>query len=160
MTTPLFWVLMMSWFGWGLRMEIFWFSPSISLKQVGEQSLSLHSTEWNSWVLVRASFFALGATWAKILAWDELRRRGWRMPNRCYVCKAEEEMGDHILLHCPKVSILWQLVFALFHVQWVMHSSVREVLLSWSGFLVSQKRKKAWKVVPLCKFLVYLEGKK
>ena len=38
------------------------------------------------------------------------------MPNRCYMCKAEEETGDNILLHCPKSSILWQLVFALFHV--------------------------------------------
>ena len=24
------------------------------------------------------------------------------MPNRCYMCKEEEEMSDHILLHCPK----------------------------------------------------------
>ena len=71
------------------------------------------------------------------------------MPNRCYMCKAEGEIGENIFLHCLKVTILWQLIFALFHVQWVMHSSVREVLLSWSGFLVGKKRKEAWKVAPL-----------
>ena len=111
-----------------------------------------HSIVQNSQVPVRTSFFAWKATWAKILIKDQLRRRGWRMSNRCYMCKAREEAEDHILLHCPKASILWQLVFALFHVQWVMHSFVRGVLLSWNSFSVGKKRKKAWKVGPLCIF--------
>ena len=55
-----------------------------------------YDTVWNSWVPIRASFFfAREATWAKILTQDQLRRRGWKMPNRCYMCKAEEETGDH-----------------------------------------------------------------
>ena len=118
-----------------------------------------YDTVWNSWVPIRASFFfAREATWAKILTQDQLRRRGWKMPNRCYMCKAEEETGDHLLLHCSKVSTLWQLAFALFHIQWVMHSSMRGVFLSWNGVPVSKKRKKVWKVAPLCIFLVHLEG--
>ena len=68
------------------------------------------------------------------------------------MCKVVEETGYHILLHCPKASLLWQLVFALFQVQWVMHSSVRGVLLSWNSCSVDKKRKKAWKVAPLCIF--------
>ena len=75
-----------------------------------------------------------------------------RMPNRCFMYKAGEEMRAHILLHCMKASILWQLDFALFYVQWVMLSSMRGVLLSWNDFSVGNKRKKAWKVVPLCIF--------
>ena len=74
------------------------------------------------------------------------------------MCKAEEETGDHLLLHCSKVSTLWQLVFAIFHIQWVLHSSMRGVFLSWNGVPVSKKRKKVWKVAPLCIFLVHLEG--
>ena len=74
------------------------------------------------------------------------------MPNRCYMCKAEEETGYHLLLHCPKASTLWQLVCALFHIQWVMHSSMKGVLLSWNGVSVGKKRKKVWKVAPLCIF--------
>ncbi|RVW45708.1 Retrovirus-related Pol polyprotein from transposon TNT 1-94 [Vitis vinifera] len=35
---------------------------------------------------------------------------------------------------------------------WVMHSSVRGVLLSWNNFSIGKKRKKAWKVAPLCIF--------
>ena len=33
-----------------------------------------------------------------------------------------------------------------------MHSFVRGVLLSWNRVLVGKKRKKAWKVAPLCIF--------
>ena len=91
---------------------------------------------------MRVSFFAWGATWSRILTLDQLRRRGWRIPNRCYMCK-EEGMCDHILLHCTKEHVLWQLIFALFGVQWMMHFSVRGFLLSWRGSFVGEKRKKA-----------------
>ena len=69
------------------------------------------------------------------------------MPNRGYMCKAEEETRDHLLLHCPKASTLWQLVCALFHIQWVMHSSMRGVLLSWNGVLVGKERKRLGKLL-------------
>ena len=36
-----------------------------------------------------------------------------------------------------------------------MHSSVRVVLLSWHGTFVGKKRKKAWKVAPLCPFWTF-----
>ena len=51
-----------------------------------------HSVVWNSWVPVRVSFFAWEATWVKILTLDQLKKRGWKMPNRCYMCK--EERGN------------------------------------------------------------------
>ena len=46
------------------------------------------------------------------------------MLNRCYMCKGEEKTSDHSLLHCLKARILWQPIFALFGVEWVMHSLV------------------------------------
>ena len=74
------------------------------------------------------------------------------MPNRCYMCKEEEEASDHIPLHYPKTRISWQLIFGLFGIQWVMYSSVRGLLLSWGGFFVGRKREEAWKVALLCLF--------
>ena len=141
--TPSVQVLLIPWFGWRLRMVIFQFGPFTPLWKVEEWSLS-RTTQCGilGSLLELVFFFAREATWAKILTQDQLRRRGWKMPNRCYMCKAEEETGDHLLLHCSKVSTLWQLAFALFHIQWVMHSSMRGVFLSWNGVLVSKKRKK------------------
>ena len=72
--------------------------------------------------------------------------------NRCFLCKGEEESCDHILLHCSKASLLWQLVFSLLGVVWVVHSSVKEMLLGWHGHFVGKKRKKACNVAPLSPF--------
>ena len=52
----------------------------------------------------------------------------------------QEGMNDHILLHCTKVVILWLLIYALFGIKWMMHSSVRSII----GILVEKKRKKVW----------------
>ena len=50
-----------------------------------------------------------------------------------------EESVDHLLVHCTKTGILWQLVFSLFGIKWVMPDSVKEVLLSWQGNFVGKK---------------------
>ena len=107
---------------------------------------------WNPWVLRRVSFFTWEAVWERILTLDQLKRRDWCLPSRCYLCKGEEESTNYIL-HCPKVAMLWQLIFAfLFCVQWVMSSLVKDALHSWHGSFVGKKRKKAWKATPLCLF--------
>ena len=51
------------------------------------------------------------------------------MSNKCYTCKREEESVDHILLHYLKAVILWYNMYALFGMEWVMHSSRRKALL-------------------------------
>ncbi|RVW68261.1 putative ribonuclease H protein [Vitis vinifera] len=90
---------------WVTKNGDFQFGPYSSLASRRVEPFP-HGTMWNSWALVRASFFAWEATWSKILTQDQLRRKGWRMPNRCYMCKAEVEMRDRLLLHCPKASTI------------------------------------------------------
>ena len=46
-----------------------------------------HGIVSNSWAPVRVNFFTWEATWAKILTLDQLKKRGWKMRNRCYMCK-------------------------------------------------------------------------
>ena len=72
---------------------------------------------------------------------DRLQRRGWQLPNWCFLCGCEEENANHILLHCIVVKTLWEIVLAIFGVQWVFPESVKEVLLSWRGSFVGKKRK-------------------
>ncbi|KAJ9707979.1 hypothetical protein PVL29_000172 [Vitis rotundifolia] len=107
---------------------------------------------WMDKVPTKASFFAWEATWGKILTLDKLQRRGWQLPNRCYLCGCEEENANHILLHCTVVRALWEIVLALFGVKWVFPESVKEVLLTWKGPFVGKKRKKVWNSIPLCIF--------
>ena len=75
------------------------------------------------------------------------------MLNRCYMCKAKEETNDHILLHCLKARMLWQLIFALFDMQWVIHSFVR-------GAHWQKMEKKCLESCSFMPFLVHLEGEK
>ena len=71
----------------------------------------------------------------RILALDQAQRKGFLLANRCFLCHSEGETADHILLHCAKCWILWQLLFSLFGVAWVISSSVKETLLGWHGYL-------------------------
>ncbi|WJZ90143.1 hypothetical protein VitviT2T_009309 [Vitis vinifera] len=52
---------------------------------------------WMDKVPTKVSFFAWEATWGKILTLDRLQRRGWQLPNRCFLCGCEEENVNHIL---------------------------------------------------------------
>ena len=80
---------------------------------------------------------------------NQLKRRGRILPNKCHICKIEEKLVDHLLLHCPKASIVWQRGFSPFGVVRIVHSKIRGTLLSWHGSFVG---KKSWRVSPLCLF--------
>ena len=84
---------------------------------------------WRSWALMTVSFFAWEASWNKILTIDQLKRRGWNMLNRYYLCKVEQETNDHLILFCKKATVLWSLLFSIFDVQWVLHSSIKKNLV-------------------------------
>ena len=107
---------------------------------------------WVGKVPTKAAFFAWEATWGKILTLDKLKKRGWQLPNRCFLCGCEEENVNHILLHCIVVRALWEIVLTLVGVQWVFLESVKEALLSWRGSFVGKNRKKFWNSIMLCIF--------
>ena len=82
----------------------------------------------------------------------QLKNRGWTLANRCFFCLTKGESTNHILIHYTKIRVLWELLFALFGVTWVLSCLVRKTLLGWYGSLVSKKRKKVWKLTLLCLF--------
>ena len=83
---------------------------------------------------------------------DKLQRRGISLVNRCFLCQEAEELVDHLLLHCRKTRVLWELLFSLFGVNWIISGSVRDMLLGWKGTFVGKRRKKVWQTVPSCLF--------
>ena len=96
-------------------------------------------------------FFLLWeASWGKVLTLDQLKRKGRSLANRCFFCLAEEKTTNQTLIHCTRIRVLWELLFALFGVTWVLPCSVRETFLGWCGSFVGKKSKKTWKLAPLC----------
>ena len=59
---------------------------------------------------------------------------------------------DHLLLHCTMTRVLWDLLFFLFGVSWVLPTFVRDSLLGWKGSFLAKDRRKVWKAGPLCIF--------
>ena len=116
--------------------------------EAGCPSLFPSSCIWNVCVQPKISFFTWEAMWGKVLTLDIVQKRGWALENRCFMCLEKEETIYH-LLNCSKTRALWDLLFTLFGVSWVLPSSVRETLLSWHGSFVGKKRKKVWRAAPL-----------
>ena len=49
------------------------------------------------------------------------------------MCKCNSETVDHLFLHCLVALELWDMVFGLFGVCWVMPMFVVELLACWQG---------------------------
>ena len=64
----------------------------------------------------------------------------------------------HFLLHCSVVSSLWEIIFSLIGVYWVLPKTIKEALLNWTGSFVAKKRENL-EVYPFVQFLDSLEGK-
>ncbi|RVW52364.1 hypothetical protein CK203_072021 [Vitis vinifera] len=113
-----------------------------------------NSIIWSPCVPTKVCFFAWEASWGKVLTLDQLEKRGQFLANRCFLCCEEEESIDHILIQCSRARVLWELLFALFGVTWVLPFSVRYTFSGWCGFNLGKKRRKVWKTTPLCIFWV------
>ncbi|RVW83847.1 Transposon TX1 uncharacterized 149 kDa protein [Vitis vinifera] len=84
---------------------------------------------WVENVPSKLAFFAWEATWGRVLTLDRLQKRGWQLPNRCYLCGMDEENVNHLLIHCTVARVLWGIVLGLVGAQWVFPESVKE----WCG---------------------------
>ena len=107
---------------------------------------------WNPVIPPRWGFFAWEASWGRVLTLDQLQRRGRALANRCFLCEEKEENINHLLLHCKKVKMLWDLVLSIVGTRWVFPNSVIQTLLSWQGAPVGKKRKFVWMAAPVCLF--------
>ena len=100
----------------------------------------------------KSAFYVWEAAWGKVLILDKLQKRGWQLPNRCYLCGQADETVNHLLLHCSVISSLWEIIFSLMGASLVFPKIVKEAIYSWKGSFVGKKRKKLWNSINLCSF--------
>lgn len=93
-----------------------------------------------SWITLKGS----------CLTQDNLIKRNFRLPNRCYMCLCKSESINHLFLHCSVATDIWNMFLALFGVQWSMSCSVREAFVSWCSSKVDKTIKRIWAMVPAC----------
>ena len=66
------------------------------------------------------------------------------------MCKCNSETIEHLFLHCPVALELWDMVFGLFGVCWVMPLFVVGLLACWQGRFGDHRNGDIWMVVPHC----------
>ena len=96
----------------------------------------------------RVAFFIWTVALERILTADNLRRRNIILVDWCCLCKEDGETIDHLFLHCKVARELWNSVFNLFGVAWVMPRKVVELLWCWQGSL--GRHREIWKATPHC----------
>jgi len=97
----------------------------------------------------RVEFFVWTAALRKILTHDNLRRRGIVVEEWCVMWKKHGESVDHLLLHCDVARVVWSSFYSLFGVEWVMPSSVLDLLSGWGTLLGRGPVNRIWKQVLL-----------
>jgi len=55
---------------------------------------------WRTQAPSLAAYFEWSATLGKILTMDNLKKRYVILMDKCYICKRNGELVDHLLLHC------------------------------------------------------------
>ena len=81
------------------------------------------------------------------LTQNNLNRRGFQLVNRCYLCMENEETVNHLFLHCPVATNLWNMFYCLSGLKWVMPQNLRDAQMSWSLWRVDKTIKKIWLMI-------------
>ena len=82
-------------------------------------------------------------------ALDNLMLRGHTLVNQCCMCYCNEDIVDHLLLHCPVAHSLWMHMLQLFGIQWAMPGSMESLVFCWSYWL-GKFNSNIWNLVPSC----------
>lgn len=53
------------------------------------------------------------------------------MVNWCYLCMAAAKYCNHLLLWCPMTYSIWNMVYTLLGINWVIGESVKKELWAW-----------------------------
>ena len=96
----------------------------------------------------RVSFFVWTAAMDRNLTMQNLRRRHVMVIDWCYMCKVSGESTDHLLLHCPIATDLWNCMLSLFGLHWVMPKGVLELLACWREGRGKSKIQDLWNSIP------------
>lgn len=67
-----------------------------------------------------------------ILTIDNLRKRDFYLPNRCYLCLNNEESVNHMFIHCPFVLPIWGMFFQMWGLNWVFPQDIQDYFKSWN----------------------------
>ncbi|XP_058111308.1 uncharacterized protein LOC131254337 [Magnolia sinica] len=80
----------------------------------------------------------------KILTIDSLQKRSMILPNICLLCMHNEEIVDHLLMHCFFVRLIWADILGRFQILRSFLELVDLLLSAWHGVILGKEKKLLW----------------
>lgn len=111
-----------------------------------DQRHQLWKKVWPIGLIPKIALFMWAAVLKGILTLDNLKKRGYNLPNRCCLCEEEEKSVSHLLIHCKYSSQIWYLIADRLGFQWEIPKSLEGLLLQW---VVGTGTKKTSRVLSL-----------
>lgn len=71
------------------------------------------------------------------------------MPNRCAMCKKEEEKVEHLLVQCEFASELWDQMVKQLQLQWAKPCSTTKIIVLWWLPWSQDKTRRVWAMIAL-----------
>jgi hypothetical protein len=105
---------------------------------------------WKTLASSKVNFFIWTASLGKVLTIDNLRKCQLVLLDWCCLCKEDGESIDYLYLHCNVANELWQLVFSMFGIWWVMLYHVVDLLAYWTGHTHKTSSAAIWGMIPHC----------
>ncbi|OVA09441.1 Reverse transcriptase zinc-binding domain [Macleaya cordata] len=103
---------------------------------------------WCKDIPTKVSFFTWVAALNSIPTLDMLQRRGHPLCSICFLCGAETESDNHILMHCQLSFQIWLSFLEGFRMEWVMPGTILQLLSCWEKRWNNIKENFVWKVMP------------
>ncbi|KAL5732115.1 hypothetical protein ACHQM5_004769 [Ranunculus cassubicifolius] len=102
---------------------------------------------WLAQVPSRINFGIWQMVRGRVLTADVLKRRGYHMASRCFLCEEEDESIDHLLLNCKLSRKVWDYFWFNSSRTWPNDVGIREFVFQWGSEKFSKAGNLYWKLI-------------
>lgn len=81
---------------------------------------------------------------------EQLKRRGFSLPNLWCFCEENEKNTEHHLVHCPRIWSLWSFLLAVLSVKWLAPLLVENFIICSNKTLVRKDENMLLKAALCC----------
>ncbi|OVA20230.1 Reverse transcriptase zinc-binding domain [Macleaya cordata] len=107
-----------------------------------------HKQVWDPIAPTKITFFAWQLHHNAIMTQDNMAKRGHVVVNRCVMCRMNAESVNHLMIHCPIASEVWNIFFDGFGVRWAMHKDVSQLFQERLNKSFSKEGNHLWRLLP------------
>ena len=116
-------------------------------KENEEEDKEIWKKVWTQGLISKITFFMWLLDHNKLATIDKLKKKGMILPNRCHLCKEQEESINHIFVYCTFATRVQNEIRAHTCYQGVMLEKARDWIVQWSPMKTNKYKEMAWYVI-------------